>query len=249
MWICRFLQWKSCLCSLRIICNTLSFVLRFKYFRYLSYPRATYLYKNLVSFSLIDPWGLDNWLLVPWPLISIGSSHIGNNILYCCSYHSFLSEFPSSSWIMDIPNVMEIDKFYYLRIWGNRIVNISISSTKIKPRSLGIISFHIQGLHIFASILSDFRYLARVDWRDNFSFCLLWYLRPPAAAPEAGEPHVVSELVRTEPDTAVGRYRIGSIREQTWRRRLRPIASGLRQSDWMKNWQRSAVECRTRSRW
>jgi hypothetical protein len=93
---------------------------------------------------------------------------------------------------MDIPNVMKMNKFSYLRIWEIRIVDIWISSTKIKPCSLEIIynallfvaqsmffvSFHIQGLHILASILSAFRYLARVDWGDNFSFCLLWHLRP-----------------------------------------------------------------------
>jgi hypothetical protein len=88
------------------------------------------------------------------------SSHIGNSILYCCLDHSFLSEFPSSSWIMDIRNVMEVNKFYYLRIWEKRIVNILISSTKIKPCSLGII------------------YNALLFVAQGKSFCFLSYPRP-----------------------------------------------------------------------
>jgi hypothetical protein len=51
----------------------------------------------------------------------------------------------------------------------------------------------------------------------------------PAAA-EVAEAHPLSELVRTEPHAAVGRNGMASTRKQTPRRRLRPIASGHRQS-------------------
>jgi hypothetical protein len=46
---------------------------------------------------------------------------------------------------MEIPNVGEVSKFYYSRIWGNRNMNISISSTKIKTTLPENYSHHLVG--------------------------------------------------------------------------------------------------------
>jgi hypothetical protein len=88
---------------------------------------------------------------------------------------------------MDIPNVIEANKFHYERIQEKSNVSMSISSTTIKFCFMGIItasfclqckgnvfvSSHIQGLDIFASALSDFRCLAHAAWRNNLSLYLL----------------------------------------------------------------------------
>jgi hypothetical protein len=55
MWISRFFRWKWKLCFLWIICNSMLFVFKIKYFLNLLYPRITHLGKQPVRSALIGP--------------------------------------------------------------------------------------------------------------------------------------------------------------------------------------------------
>jgi hypothetical protein len=125
----RSIFWESTNANVSISSKTIAVILLGDYLQYrvvyirkekfqrLSCPRTVYLCRLLIRFSSIDPQGLDNWLLLPRPITFTVISYLRRGMLYCYWRHSILSEFWLSSWIRHIPNVIELNNYYYSRIW------------------------------------------------------------------------------------------------------------------------------------
>jgi hypothetical protein len=67
------------------------------------------------------------------------------------------------------------------RRWTSELCSLRIidSTFLFGMNSKFFVSFHLQGLHIVASIMSDFRCWGHTAWKDRLSFCFLWYSHSP----------------------------------------------------------------------
>jgi hypothetical protein len=87
---------------LAMICSTMVFVVKIKYFIILSYWRTTYLCKQHVRFLWVRSCGFDNRFLTLSALIFIVTLYIRRRVLHCCHWHSHLSIPLWLSWVMII---------------------------------------------------------------------------------------------------------------------------------------------------
>jgi hypothetical protein len=94
---------KLQLCSLSIICNTMSFIAKFTYFCFPLYPPTPYLCKHSVRFSLVGLRWLESHFFVPLTLIFALNLSLWRAIFHCYHWDSFRSEVLPSDWMIDIP--------------------------------------------------------------------------------------------------------------------------------------------------
>jgi hypothetical protein len=103
LWISWFFRWKSKICSLGILCNTMLFVVQSQSFCFVSYPTTTDRCMHSLRFSLIVSPGLNSRFLILFTLTWIFTSYIWNAMFRCCHWSVFRCELLTSSSIFDIP--------------------------------------------------------------------------------------------------------------------------------------------------
>jgi hypothetical protein len=188
-----------------IVCKAMLFVFKSKCLRFLPYPRTTCLCKH--------PVRLNRRFLIPLTRIFRTTLYIWCTMLHCCHWFSSLSAFSTASSVMAGSNVwLNSANLIVQNLRGEKCLwlgffeeNCSYHSRKLFTTlcwwcsEINIFDFFcIQGLHVFASALSDFRRpaarlrdpIARSpisDIRIHFIYltcqtALLWVILPLSAA-------------------------------------------------------------------
>jgi hypothetical protein len=187
------LWWRSQLCSLGIIRNTLWFIFQIEMFSFSSISR------DYISLQEPSQIFVDRPAWLESPISHSVNSDVEIYFIYLM-FHTALLLFifiafrvlDSSMNYGQSKHVIKVNNFDRSNFWEGKDVDISISSKKIKimpygnysrhlvvyiPKTNIFVFFHIQGLHISASTLSAFRSSSRAGRMASFSLPCIWCSR------------------------------------------------------------------------